>query len=367
MKGNVVVIGLGLIGGSLALCIKNQHPEARVAGFDVQEKEMKLGLSLGIIDEAVESLKDAVKSADLIIISTPVFQTEKLLETFRDFNLKPTVIITDTGSTKAQIMDRAERILPDKWCFIGGHPMAGSHKSGVTAAKDFLFENAFYMLTPGKGHSEERIDELKEWLKGTQAKFIVIDPKEHDAVTGTISHFPHIVAASLVQQAKRHAEDHPYVRRLAAGGFRDITRIASSSPVMWKDITMQNREVLLAQLDQWNEEMKAVIDMIEENDPEVIASYFEEAKSFRDELPMLSKGAIPSFYDLFVDVPDYPGVISEITGYLAEEEISLTNIRIMETREDIYGVLVISFQTSQDREKAMKCLTNKTGYELFLG
>lgn len=367
MNGTVLIIGMGLIGGSLALCIKNEHPDAKIIGHDVNSKELRLGRSLGVIDEMSLSLQPAAEQADLIIISTPVFQTEKIIAQFESFSLKENVLITDTGSTKEQIMKRSEVLSKNGIQFIGGHPMAGSHKSGVAAAKSILFENAFYMLTPGTGASAENVEKLQKWLKGTHAKFLIVEPREHDELTGMISHFPHIVAASLVHQAKVSSVEHPYLRRLAAGGFRDITRIASSNPTMWKDITIQNKMVLLTLLEEWKSEMDEVKSIIERNDTQKIFDYFNDAKTFRDDLPILEKGAIPSFYDLFVDVPDYPGVISEVTGFLAQENISLTNIRIMETREDIYGVLVISFQTLEDRERALKCLKEHTGYELFLG
>jgi prephenate dehydrogenase len=366
MEGNVLIIGLGLIGGSLALCIKDEHPDATIIGYDVNHKELRLAKTLGVIDEISMTLEYGAEKSDLIILSTPVTQTEKTLGTLHNANLKSNVIITDTGSTKEQIM-KASLPLKDKGVrFIGGHPMAGSHKSGVTAAKKILFENAFYMLTPLDSEDDQDIEILKKWLKGTRAKFLIVPPKEHDELTGMISHFPHVIAASLVHQAKGSSQDHPYLRRLAAGGFRDITRIASSNPVMWKDITLQNKKVLLDIMVKWKVEMEEVIRMISDNDSERIYSYFNEAKIFRDELPVLAKGAIPAFYDLYIDVPDYPGVISEVTAYLAEERISLTNIRILETREDIYGVLVISFQTMEDREKAAECLKEKTDYDLFL-
>ncbi|MGR3764827.1 prephenate dehydrogenase [Rossellomorea sp. NS-SX7] len=366
MEGKVLIIGMGLIGGSLALCIKEEHPDATIIGHDVNDQELRLAKTLGVIDELSPEMELGAKEADLIIISTPVTQTEIILEKLHNTDLKSNVIITDTGSTKEQIM-RASLQLKEKGVrFIGGHPMAGSHKSGVTAAKKILFENAFYMLTPSGAGGDSEIETLKEWLKGTRAKFLIVPPKEHDELTGMISHFPHVIAASLVHQAKGSSLEHPYLRRLAAGGFRDITRIASSNPVMWKDITLQNKKVLLDIMEKWKMEMEEVMDMISEDDSERIYSYFNEAKVFRDELPVLSKGAIPAFYDLYIDVPDYPGVISEVTAYLAEERISLTNIRILETREDLYGVLVISFQTMEDREQAAACLKEKTNYELFL-
>ncbi len=158
------------------------------------------------------------------------------------------------------------------------------------------------------------------------------------------------------------------IPRLAAGGFSDITRIASSSPEMWKDILLHNREILIELLNQWQDEMNGVKELLESKDSEALYTYFQSAKQFRDGLPSGEKGAIPSFYDLFVDVPDYPGVIAEVIGYLAKENISITNIRILETREDeIYGVLVISFQTEGDRMIAEKCIRSYTNFPTSTG
>ena len=203
------------------------------------------------------------------------------------------------------------------------------------------------------------------WLKGTKAKFIEVDAHEHDLMTGVISHLPHIMAASIVKQAEHAEQKHALIARLAAGGFRDTTRIASSNPQMWKDILIQNDLVLIDLLNTWIEEMAEVRDWIISKDEESLLSFFQSAKAFRDEMPTHKKGAIPSFYDLYVDVPDYPGVISEITGYLAKSNISITNIRIIETREELYGVLVISFQTDNDRSLAVKCLQDATNYDTY--
>jgi prephenate dehydrogenase len=153
---------------------------------------------------------------------------------------------------------------------------------------------------------------------------------------------------------------------LAAGGFRDITRIASSSPEMWRDILLQNKEVLLELFGKWQGEMERIKALLEKENSSDIFKYFNDAKQYRDSLPVKEKGAIPAFYDLFVDIPDVPGVISEITGYLAKERISITNIRIHETREDVYGVLAISFQTEEDRQRAERCILSYTDYATFI-
>ena len=250
-------------------------------------------------------------------------------------------------------MKKAEELKGMGITFIGGHPMAGSHKSGVTAAKPYLFENAYYMLTPFENESAKNIEKLDNLLKYTLGKLVKVDAIEHDHMTAVVSHFPHIVAASLVHQLQLENAQLPMTRSLAAGGFRDITRIASSNPILWRDITIQNRGELIDQLNQWMAEMERVKSLLEDGNVDMIEQYFAVAKEVRDALPT-SSGALFVPYDLYVDIPDYPGVISEVTGYLAEDNISITNIRIVETREDVFGILVISFSSADDRERAAK-------------
>ncbi|MGG3469644.1 prephenate dehydrogenase [Neobacillus pocheonensis] len=367
MKGRVFVIGLGLIGGSLALCIKKDHTHSTIIGFDINSEQARLAKMLGVIDEIAVDIQAGALDADLIIIAAPVNDTKTIIQSLSELPLKPDVIVTDTGSTKSKIVENAISLKERGITFIGGHPMAGSHKSGVSAAKEILFENAFYLLTPEKDAEKSKVILLKDWLKGTNAKFLTITPQNHDYLTGIVSHFPHIIAASIVRQTEKLSEEDSLIPRLAAGGFRDITRIASSSPEMWKDILINNRENLIELLNHWQEEMDWVKTLLEKENSSAIFDYFYQAKEFRDGLPIKEKGAIPAFYDLFVDVPDYPGVISEITGYLATEKISITNIRILETREDINGVLVISFQTEEDRQRAERCIRSYSSYATSIG
>lgn len=352
----VFILGLGLIGGSIALAIKKEHSNCQVYGYDIKDDELKMAKSLGIIDEYVSTIEEGVHESDLIIIATPVTKTEDIIEELATYPLKPSCIITDVGSTKEKIVCKASLLEEKNVTFIGGHPMAGSHKTGVTAAKAHLFENAFYILTPSPNTNMTKIIQLQNWLKGTKAKFMEMTPRQHDQLAGVISHFPHIIAASLVHQVAKLEKEQPILANLAAGGFRDITRIASASPVMWRDILIHNKDTLLSLLTEWQEEMEHVKEMISVGEDSRIFEYFQAAKSFRDGLPIKQKGAIPSFYDLYVDVPDHPGVISDVTGILAREEISITNIRILETREDIMGVLRLSFRSDQDRDRALICL-----------
>lgn len=362
----VFFIGLGLIGGSIALSIKKEYDDYEMIGYDIQDDQTKMAKALNVIDEVASSIKEGAEGADFIILSTPVEQTICILSELGKIKLKTNAIITDVGSTKKKIVEHAKRTLPNHVTFIGGHPMAGSHKSGVIAAKAHLFENAFYILTPNENESEENVNQLKALLKGTKAQFVVMNPEEHDYITGIISHFPHIIAASLVHQAEKNEDHFPLIKRMAAGGFRDITRIASGNPIMWRDILLHNKNIISKLFEQWIEEMKKLQKMVQEENGHEIYTYFHQAKTYRDGLPERQKGAIPSFYDLYVDVPDYTGVISEITGYLAKENISITNIQIIEAREEIYGVLRISFQSEHDRDQANQCIKKYTNYETFI-
>jgi Prephenate dehydrogenase len=280
-----------------------------------------------------------------------------------DYDLKRNVIITDVGSTKKEIANTA-KILEEKGItFVGGHPMAGSHKSGVSAANVDLFENAYYLLTPSNSKNNDHTDVLKELLSGIRVKFLTLTPDEHDHITGVLSHMPHIIASALVRQADVLSQELPNANVLAAGGFRDITRIASSDPFMWTDILLSNKEVLLQQLKEWQTLIFDIEEWISLDDSNAILEYFSRAKITRDNLPMRKDGgAIPAFNDLFVDIPDRPGVIAEVTKYLAEENISLIDLKILEIREDINGILQLTFKNKKDLDLARACIGKNTDF-----
>jgi len=365
MQQNVFIIGLGLIGGSLALGLK-RNKNIKIIGYDANDQTLRTAKRISVIDEIATNIEDSTLYADVIVFATPVSETIRLMNELPNWQLKNHVIITDTGSTKKEIMKVATSLKEKGITFIGGHPMAGSHKSGVEAARPILFENAYYLLTPFEDEAEEHIQVLIDLLQVTKAKLVQVQAEEHDHMTAVVSHFPHLVAASLVHQLSFENEQYPFTKQLAAGGFRDLTRIASANPIVWRDITLQNRQELTNQLKAWTDEMIKLQDLLSSADSSDIENYFNTAKRIRDDLPINTQGAMFSVFDLYVDVPDYPGVISEITGYLAKDNISITNLRIVETREDIFGILVISFQSTDDRAKAVECIANNTSFETYI-
>ena len=285
MKGNVLIVGLGLIGGSLALTIKKQHPSAKIYGLDIHQHEIEKAIELNTIDEKVDSLQQGAELADLIILSTPVLELRKIMKQLASMTLKENVIITDTGSTKGEIMEAADELFNRKVTFIGGHPIVGSHKTGVENADLHLFDGAYYILTPSPEISNNRISELKNWLRGTNARLHILDKDEHDYIVGMISHLPHLMAGVLVNQAKKHATKEPLIRQMAAGGFRDITRIASSNPSIWSEIVMDNRRNLMELMEDWMNEIRNLTTVLQTGDEQAIHHFFEGAKEYRDSLP----------------------------------------------------------------------------------
>ncbi|WEG11363.1 prephenate dehydrogenase [Pullulanibacillus sp. KACC 23026] len=364
MSINVFICGLGLIGGSLIKAMQNSSDQFRVTAYDANPLAVEKGKELGIVHEKGSSIEDGAKDADIIILASPVGAILEAIDRLSHVSLKPNVIITDVGSTKTQIAERAKARLSHV-AFIGGHPMAGSHKSGVEAATPDLFENAYYFLTPLDHVPAERLEQLKAWLSATRAKLLVVDPEKHDEMVGVISHFPHIVAAALVHHLRNRPEDGFDLPSFAAGGFRDITRIASSDPILWQDITLNNREVLLSLFESWEEVMNQVkMDLLNE-DNQGIKSFFEVAKAFRDQFPVKKKGAIPSSNDLYLDIADHPGELGRVATLVGEAGLNLMNLNIIELRETISGVLHLSFQTERDRDLAIPLLESN-GYHTYL-
>lgn len=274
----VFIKGLGLIGSSLARAIRKEHPNYQIIASDIDQEALQYAVDHQIIDVAVHDF-GRINTADFIILASPVSQIISDIKVLAQQQLKPGVIVTDVGSTKQTVMQTAE-VLRDKGIsFVGGHPMAGSHLSGVRAGDADLVKDHYYFLM-----TEARVGDLqrvKNLLNGTHAKWLELAPAKHDQLVAQISHLPHIIAAELVNQAHQTCGSQLNV---AAGGFKSVTRIAASDPTMWSAILLNNKQPILHQLDDYILRLTRVKDLIEKEDKQKLFDLFAHARQTRRKL-----------------------------------------------------------------------------------
>ncbi len=362
----IYIAGLGLIGGSLALGIRRDHPEYRILGYNRSEKSRQVAIERGIVDAVTDDFATFVPEADVIFICVPIKQTIDLLKSVAQMPLKEGVIITDAGSTKAEIVAAAETYLSGtKAQFVGSHPMAGSHKSGAIASDVNLFENAYYIFTPSRLTGQQTIVELQEILSGLHARFIEVNALEHDRVTAQISHFPHVLAASLMEQSSDYRQTHELTQHFAAGGFRDMTRIAESEPGMWTSILLSNPDAILERLDNFQGLLTDIAQKIRHKDADGIWQFFDRARKARKEMEIHKRGGVDSTFDLQVSIPDEEDEILKVLELL--RGTSLVNVQILENnREDINGILRISFKNQKDLDFAKTQIETHTAHKVSL-
>lgn len=366
MAKTIYIAGLGLIGASMALGIKRDHPDYEILGYNRSQASRDIALERGMIDRATDDFASFAPLADVIILTLPIKQTIAFIKELANLDLKEGVIISDAGSTKSAIVATAEKYFADKFVrFVGAHPMAGSHKTGAASADVNLFENAYYIFTPSSLTTPDTLEEMRDLLSGLHARFIEIDATEHDRVTSQISHFPHILASGLMEQTASYAEEHEMARCFAAGGFRDMTRIAESEPGMWTSILLSNRDTIIERIEDFKGRLGEIGQAISRGDENQIWNFFNQAREQRQAMEIHKRGGVDSSFDLYVDVPDEEDVILRILELL--RGTSLVNIHINEeNREDVHGILQISFKNAQDLKRAEQVITENTDYTVVI-
>lgn len=343
-------IGLGLIGGSVAKAIRKYYPGYEIVAFDKNRETLALAVQENIIDTACSSIDENFKGCSYLFLCAPVSCNTAYLAQLKNL-LDKNCILTDVGSVKTSIHEEIIALDMEE-NFIGGHPMAGSEKSGFSNSKAHLIENAYYILTPSKKVSEEKVDRYRSFVSSLKAIPVILDYNEHDCITGTISHLPHIIAATLVNYVRDNDTKDELMKALAAGGFKDITRIASSSPVMWQQICLKNgRNIsqILSGYIQALERAKAAVDSANENE---LYSLFETSRDYRDSMPNSSAGPIKKQFAVYCDIIDEAGGIATIATILASNNINIKNIGIVHNREFEEGVLRIEFYDEASSAKA---------------
>ena len=280
----LAIIGVGLIGGSLGLCLKDKlGDKIFITGLCRTEKSMKRAVELGAVDFAGSDIKKVVEDADFIFLSPPVLQIVPMVKKILPF-LKSGAIITDAGSTKQFIWQELKKILPNDIFYIAGHPMTGKEKSGVEVADKNLFKGKAYVIAEDTGAPAEVKDKLMSVLRLTEANFLEIDIAKHDRCASIISHVPHLTAAALVTLLNDAGDDLDSCLKLVGGGFKDTTRIASSNADMWADICMTNGDAISMHLRDLQNILGEVINAIENHDRQAVHDYFAKSKARRDKI-----------------------------------------------------------------------------------
>ena len=281
LVNKIAIIGVGLIGGSLACALKKINAVASVSGYGRDENNLKKAVSLGVIDTYSLNIEEVVSDADIVVLATPLSTADKLFSTMLA-SLKETVIVTDVGSAKSTIVKSARENLGELFArFVPGHPIAGKEESGVEAACAELFDAHRVILTPVVETNSEALNLITEMWKLTGAEVVNLDVEHHDAILAATSHLPHMLAYALVD-CLSDMDESEQIFEFAAGGFADFTRIASSHPHMWHDICFSNREQLLRAMDQFDQHLNQIREAIKNDDSDALLDIFERAKASRD-------------------------------------------------------------------------------------
>lgn len=281
---HLAIIGVGLIGGSFGLAVKEKLKErVHITGLCRSRSSIEAALRRGAVDEASADAASAVRGADIVYLSTPVLQMVSMVETIRPF-LKKGAVVTDAGSTKEYLWNEIPPRLPEGVYYVSGHPMTGKEKSGVEAADKDLFRHKCYVLMEETTAPPEIYQRVADLIKLTGANLTTLDVKRHDRCAAVISHVPHVTAAALVTLLDRSGGDLSAALKLAGGGFKDTTRIASSNADMWADICLTNSAAIAEYLRHLTVILKEVVDAVEAGDRAALYDYFTAAKERRDRI-----------------------------------------------------------------------------------
>ena len=352
----IAIYGLGLIGGSLAKAFKQSNVETHISAFDKPEV-LKTALAERTIDEKIEDA-GSINNFDTIFLCLPV---ETSLEYFKLIAplLESKQVITDVCGVKS-IFARTWSEINSAGIYIGGHPMTGKEQGGYENSDPLLFENSIYVLTEDL-NKIENLAEFRILLEALGANILYLPAHQHDVIAASVSHLPQLLSVALVNTSALKTGNYNFLD-LAAGGFRDMTRIASSDFTIWESVIRNNKEEILAALDSFTHELESISKLLGKNEFASLRNMFESASHKRHEIPANTKGFLNPLYDLFIFVKDEPGVISKISTALYKLNINIKDIELLKIREGSGGTFRFSFESEADRKKAANEIL-KIGYE----
>ena len=353
----VTVIGLGLIGGSLCYALKKKNLMVKgVSSAGTIEK----AYGMKIIDEGFgySRIPEILHDSDFVFICTPLTDIgKKIPQIFQ--HVDKNTIISDVGSTKSYICSLAENHMRKGIFFIGGHPMAGSEKRGIESSNPYLFYDAVYVLTPLPDTPKKVTKKISSLISLLGAKVMILTPELHDEIAASVSHLPQLLAVLLTDHLA--GKDNDLFRNLAAGGFRDMTRIASSSYSIWRDIIKTNIKEVKKTLVDFQEELSVLTECLD--DDEYLDRSFSIAQRERKTIPRYSKGFLKPLIDVRVAVKDKQGELAKITNTIYYHEINIKDIEIVNIREGEGGILRLGFSEKNDAHRAASAL-QAIGYEI---
>lgn len=355
----ITIIGVGLIGGSLGMAVRKNLPGVTVTGVD-RPAILRAAKQRKAIHRGEGSVSKAVAEADLVILATPGKLIQSYLHRIAR-HVRPETLVTDVGSVKKDIVREGEKRFPSG-NFIGGHPMAGVELSGIQSAHPLLFENAIYVLTPTKGTSRSQVRRLAAFVQTIGARPLIMDAVKHDAVASAVSHVPQLAAVALMNLAGRDHREARRHLRLGAGGFRDLTRIASSPFALWAQILPANRTEIARSLRLLEKTLASYRVDIEKGRIRSLGREFRSSRNLRARIPKDMKGFVHRLETLEVFMSDQPGSLARLTGSLAKHRINIKDIELMKVREGTGGTFRLSFETSDERVQARQVL-QKSGFE----
>ncbi|MCF8242066.1 MAG: prephenate dehydrogenase/arogenate dehydrogenase family protein [Melioribacteraceae bacterium] len=368
MVRHVSIIGLGLIGGSIAKGLKKSLPELIISAFD-SKSVLNQGIDDGSIDKALDSV-DGVLESEIIFICTPLDVSIQLLKELAP-KLNPEQLITDVAGVKGILSDVWSE-LKSNGIYIGGHPMTGKEKGGYTNSDPLLFENSVYVVTSDffdnldnlKNESEIN-SELLRIIESLGARITFLNPKTHDNIVANVSHLPQLLSVSLINSVAV-SDAKVNTMNFSGGGFRDMTRIASSDFEIWESVLKFNKEKIHTAIENLKSELQKIQYNLQNEDYTKLAELFESARKYRDEIPKDTKGFLTTLHDIFVFVEDKPGVIYKISSTLFENSINIKDMELLKIREGTGGTFRLSLETESDVIKA-KRLLKQVGFEIARG
>lgn len=357
ISGRIAILGTGLIGGSLGLSWKERRTDWTIVGHD-RPDVLDRAHERGAIDEKAADAHTAVRNADVVVLATPLGTTLRLLESIAD-QLQEGVVVTDVASVKTPVMAQAADVLPDHAHVLGGHPMAGAETSGIDAADALLFENAYYALCLPEAVSEDALSSpplstVVDLIETTGARTIHLGTSRHDRIAAWVSHLPQVLSVMMVNLLEDL--DDEVAHQLAAGGFRDMTRIASSPFSMWRDILVGNQRHILDALGALSRSVQRLRNRLIEDDIDQLEDAFEQAAGLRATIPTNQKGMLHPLFDVMVRARDRPGELHTITGALLDADLNVRDIELLKFREGTGGTFRLSFEDHGDAEEAVKTL-----------